>query len=178
MVPTPTQTWRWFEGESIQDCMDRCRLEYAKNYGPGGLYATDPHDWLLGQDRTLENVGMLCRFFLAACVWMQGRLACRTGVIERHHRKRLEKEHKRDLKGGVKIVELRRREASRRESDQPGESRPVNWSCQWMVIPHWRNQRVGPGRNDRRLVHIDTYVKGPDDKPLKAPKATVYRVAR
>jgi hypothetical protein len=42
----------------------------------------------------------------------------------------------------------------------------VDWQYRWRVKQHYRNQRVGPGRMFVRKVLVNTYVKGPPDKPL------------
>jgi hypothetical protein len=44
--------------------------------------------------------------------------------------------------------------------------RNVVWSKRWMVRGHWRNQPYGTGRELRKLIWIDPFVKGPDDRPL------------
>ena len=70
----------------------------------------------------------------------------------------------------VRVVRLRELAHAERASEGPGV--PRDWSHRWVVSGHWRNARVGPGRSERRLVWVNPYVKGPDDKPLRQP-ATV-----
>lgn len=48
-------------------------------------------------------------------------------------------------------------------------SKGVDWSCRWVVRPHFRSQPYGPGRTLRRTILVGPYVKGPDDKPLRTP---------
>lgn len=72
----------------------------------------------------------------------------------------------------VRVVRLRRSE--QRESDQ---SRNVDWSCKWVVDGHWRMQWF-PSEGVHKPVYIDSYVKGPEDKPLKARPETVFSVVK
>jgi hypothetical protein len=53
-----------------------------------------------------------------------------------------------------------------------GESRPVDWSCRWMVRGHWRNQ-YHPSIQRHDPLWIMEYVKGPEGKPLRLPAATI-----
>ena len=39
-------------------------------------------------------------------------------------------------------------------------------SVQTLVRGHWKRQAFGPGRKDRRLIHIEPYWRGPDDAPI------------
>lgn len=123
---------------------------------------------------TSARVRALSRFFLAACVWLEQRIIVTTdGHIERHRRKQIAREHNVPQPSSVKIVQLRRRESdAERLSD---ETESIDWSCQWIVNGHWRNQ---PYKNERKLIYILPFVKGPADKPLKVPKQTVYEVSR
>lgn len=63
----------------------------------------------------------------------------------------------------TRVVTLRR-VRPRGESEHDG--RKVNWSHQWIVSAHMRNQPCGPGNKQRRLTFIAPFVKGPSDKPL------------
>lgn len=69
----------------------------------------------------------------------------------------------------VRVVTLRR---MHRVESEPSEdsAEHVEWSHRWLVTGHWRWQRVGPGRSQRRLTFVRPYVKGPDDKPLVVPE--------
>lgn len=52
----------------------------------------------------------------------------------------------------------------------------VDWSCRWMVREHWRVYHRGMPNEYR--VKIKEYLKGPADKPLKAPNSLVFAVTR
>lgn len=72
----------------------------------------------------------------------------------------------------VNVVELRRRDHRPHETD---DHRDVEWSCQWIVRGHWHRYRTKDGLQPR---WVSPYVKGPDDKPLKRPRAEVFAVVR
>jgi hypothetical protein len=60
------------------------------------------------------------------------------------------------------VMRLRRKAPAR--SDPQGGT--VEYSCQWPVRPHWRNQWY-PSLGEHRAKLIPGYVKGPADKPLR-----------
>ena len=68
----------------------------------------------------------------------------------------------------VKIVRLRRpRQPPKALDEHLGTT--VEWSHQWIVNGHWRNQYL-PSIKGHRLQWIAPYVKGPEDKPLVVKK--------
>lgn len=73
----------------------------------------------------------------------------------------------------VHVVNLRRRPTPEGHAPiQKGRS----YSVRFIVEGHWRDQPYGPGRALRRRQFIDSYLKGPDDAPVKAPSVTVKKV--
>ena len=96
-------------------------------------------------------------------------------VLPRHIRRRAEREKKRLPK--VHTIYLRRIRAKHEHEKEMGEhvKREYNW--QWLVGGHWRNQWYrSEGRH--KPVYIAPYYKGPEDKPLKAPGAKIFKVVR
>jgi hypothetical protein len=75
----------------------------------------------------------------------------------------------------VRVVTLRR--PSTRAGAEHEASEPVEWSCQWVVRGHWRQQWC-PKAQVHQPRWILPYVKGPPEKPLKPPRATVFAVVR
>jgi hypothetical protein len=111
----------------------------------------------------------LFKFFVAANAFIRQRLLISAPCpLERHARKRLGPH----APSTVRVVHLRASESShpRREG-----SEPVDWSCRWFVRGHWRNQPYKIGIRPRYVL---PYLKGPEDKPIKAPAASVYAVTR
>lgn len=76
----------------------------------------------------------------------------------------------------VRVVSLRRT-AHGTLHEGPGEHRDVEWSCQWIVSGHWREQWY-PSAGQHRPVFVAPYIKGPEDKPLKSPGEKIYAVVR
>ncbi len=75
----------------------------------------------------------------------------------------------------IEIVYIRRRE--QHPTLQDGTPNPVDWSCQWLVKGHWRNQ-YHPGDKSHKPTFIQSYVKGPEDKPFKVPAQSIHAVVR
>jgi len=74
----------------------------------------------------------------------------------------------------VHAITLRRLQQAREQAGAAVGGREWNW--QWLVGGHWRNQWF-PASGTHRPVFIDSYIKGPGDKPLK-PETTRIYVAR
>lgn len=76
----------------------------------------------------------------------------------------------------IQVVQLRRSE--HQPSMRHTSHQSVDWSCQWLVRPHWALRWCGEGRTEQRAVYILPHVKGPADKPLRAPSDRVFAVTR
>jgi hypothetical protein len=114
---------------------------------------------------------------LLASFWLfvgQKILVTRGAVPERHARKRVERAGWQSSPV-VRVVQLRRRETQCQHSASAVSA--AEWSCQWVVRGHWR-QQFYPSKHANQPIWITPYVKGPDDKPLKPPRATVFAVVR
>lgn len=161
-APFPTLgfsfTWAW--GWSIGQLLDSARARIVAANAPDEAPA-------------VPILSDLSRFLLAACAWLQQRVVTvSSGHVERHRRKQLAREHNAPLPSDVKVIQLRRMESQSRQS---AGADAVDWSCRWIVNGHWRNQ---PYKDERKLIYIMPFVKGPGDKPLKVPTHTVYQVSR
>lgn len=90
---------------------------------------------------------------------------------ERATRRRLG-EHMPEPEPLVSVIRLRRPRAV----TQPcNESEPIEWSHRWVVSGHWHRYHSNEGIKTLWLL---PYVKGPEDKPLKPPRAKVFAVVR
>lgn len=74
---------------------------------------------------------------------------------------------------------LARRSASgqyvrQQESANNSQKTQRNYTHQWWVRGHWRQQACGPKRAERRPVYIEPHVAGPSEKPEK-PNVTRWR---
>jgi hypothetical protein len=64
----------------------------------------------------------------------------------------------------VTVVELRRREY--KTAAVPGDKRPIEWDHRWLVRGFWRWQTYGPQMSQKKRIWINSYVKGPEGRPL------------
>jgi hypothetical protein len=75
----------------------------------------------------------------------------------------------------VRVVVLRH--AEREPVGAVADRDMPEWHFRWLVRGHWRNQYF-PASATHKPIWINPHMKGPDDKPFKAPRATVYEVVR
>lgn len=90
----------------------------------------------------------------------------------REHVRRAKKEGRTRPPSNIRIVNLRRAKGP----STPHPDVEHNWTHQWIVSGHWRNQWLASVK-EHRLQWIAPYVKGPADKPLIVKK-TVHRLVR
>lgn len=90
---------------------------------------------------------------------------------ERHARKRAERDQ---ISPEVHVVRLR--EVIRTHPAQ-SEREAIEYTCRWMVRGHWQNHWF-PSRGKHEPIWIMPYVKGPKDKPFRAPLPAVAAVVR
>lgn len=93
-------------------------------------------------------------------------------VLPRHIRRAADQKRRPPLPE-INVVTLRRT-ARDTHASEGGEAR--DYSCQWMVSGHWR--KPSPQMKEPRPVYVRPYVKGPEDKPLRQPRGTIYAVNR
>lgn len=145
----PSLSGDWAEGESLRDA--------AATY-----------------DNTAAATESL-RYLAAAWGLLSQRiLVSPSRGLERHAAKRVARTDWGHVPA-VRVVELRRKE--RLGEKQPVEAVEREWTCQWVVRGHWR-QQFYPSKHSTQPIWITPYVKGPEDKPLKPPRATVFAVIR
>jgi len=172
----PSQVWYWMPGETIAELLDRARHEHWMQYGPIGKFRDVQ---ILGEDKFMHATEKISRFILGALLWLNQKLApleLVDGHVERHARKDFDRHTGTEKLDKVRVVQLRKRATATHEPTE-GESKR-EYSVRWIVEGHIRNQPVGPGRRERKLIWIDAYVKGPDDKPMKIAAPKVYDVSR
>lgn len=143
----PVTIFRWFEDETTDDII-------AKQDGGARFEAK-------------------VRYFAAALTLLQQRLLVAEGRPAHRSVQRRLRGTTKDAPL-IKVVHLRRMTRGASPSEESG---PPDWSCQWIVRGHWRQQYYR-SKNEHRPRWIAPYVKGPEDKPLKTPRATVFAVVR
>lgn len=88
------------------------------------------------------------------------------------------------LKNKPKIVALRRRKTVHSNENGDDESADMTehqkreWTHRWVVSGFWRNQHYGVGRALIKRIWINDFIKGPDDKPLRAKAIKIAAVVR
>lgn len=98
------------------------------------------------------------------------------GEAHRSARRRLEKQAPQQ-EPFIKVVELRRRHYVERGDDSGEIGEGPDWKNRWIVSGHWRKQYY-PSTEAHKPLYIAPYVKGPEDRPLKAPKSKLFVVKR
>lgn len=74
----------------------------------------------------------------------------------------------------ITVIRLRRPKGQSSESESS-----VEWSHQWIVGGHWRNQPYPSlGQGVTRQIWIGEHIKGPEDKPLLVRKGRVFELVR
>ena len=125
--------------------------------------------------RVVDSNMAQAKIMIAACLMLEQRLlVAPLTPVPRSSRKRMAREGWPHVPL-VQVIELRRRE--HKPSDSLEEHQVVDWSCQWMVGSHWRSQWY-PSKNLHQRILIGPYLKGPEDKPLKAPSTRLFAVVR
>jgi hypothetical protein len=123
-----------------------------------------------GEVLTANMDRWMLTFFRLSC---QRIALARSEPVGRHVRRRAERAKVTIPEDGVQVVTLRR---ERRSTAEEGDVSEVDWTHQWIVDGHWRDQWY-PSLEAHRPIWIAPYVKGPEDKPLVV-KDKVYRFVR
>jgi hypothetical protein len=166
--PIPGYFSSWLYGETLDAAVKR-------DIGGGGWTGTRGGGVTHNLTQNDKAVVAL-QVELLASLWLfiqQTILVATATGLARHARKRIERAGW-ESSPLVRVVQLRRR-----ETQQPVGSveQQHEWTCQWLVRGHWR-QQFYPSKKVNQPLWITPYVKGPDDKPLKPPRATVFAVVR
>lgn len=179
----PSTKWVWPAEYTFHQMIGFNQQLYEEAYGKLGPF-TD-HKEVMGKDGTLKVVAEMSLFFLMACLWFRQtvpgtkpKLTSDEMHIERHARKRYEKEFK--AKPVVRVIALRRSAVTAEEEHvvTPEGETKRHVKVRFVVAGHARLQPCGPGRKDRKLIWIDPFTKGPDGAPFKPASKKVYAVIR
>lgn len=143
-------------------------------------FEVESHDWIWSRvDQAKDDlvaeareVEPLSRLVVAGLLLINQRIlqasAHRADRVARRNVERAQMDHD----PVIRVVELRRKEYERHDSDDHAD---VEWSCRWIVRGHWHRYRTIDGLQPR---WVSPYVKGPPDAPLKKPRAEVFAVVR
>lgn len=159
----PTQLTMWRYGDSVEQLADNVKELASKEARL--------------QDRDIQAVRRIEQMrYIAAC------MAFMNQRILTHQRERADRSTRRRLERAgwvhdpeIKVITLRR--ASSATAHPDAERDAVEWSCRWVVSGHWRQQFYASS-GEHRPVFVLPYIKGPEDRPLKATAERVFVVAR
>jgi hypothetical protein len=167
-MTVPTQVFTWANTDDIAGMKVRLRADYAQVYHDEDARYKGP---LLGADLFIDAAVFFARFIMAATAWLDQKILVQEGAhVERHRRKDFTRATRRVPQ--LRVVHLRKVE--REPSVVSGAGR--EWTCQWTVGGHWRQQPCGVKHGDRKLTWVHPYVKGPADKPLRVtPKINLVK---
>lgn len=112
---------------------------------------------------------------IAAFHFMNGTVACAREYQANHQTRKQFARAGREIPT-VKAVVLRRSEQHR--DDSVSMRSDVEWSCQWLVRGHWRKLHEPRKSDGATVTYIQPHTKGPEDKPFRAPRETVYVAKR
>ncbi len=113
----------------------------------------------------------ITRFMLASWLWLKQRVM--VYGPDKVNRSAAKQAIRAGVKSDVNVVILRRSE----RGCERLETAQIEWTCQWLVKGHWRQQFYA-ATGEHRPIWIQPYVKGPDDKPFRPASDTVYAVSR
>lgn len=159
----PSQLTMWRFGDSVEALSESVRDLARKEAG------------LMDSEVQARRRCEQMRYIAACTVFMNQRiLSRRSERPDRPTRRRLEREgwtHE----PLIQVITLRRAHPEGEARESSGI--PVEWTCQWVVSGHWR-QQFYPSTGEHRPVFVLPYIKGPEGLPLKAPAERVFVVAR
>jgi hypothetical protein len=100
-------------------------------------------------------------FFFAANLWIQQKII----GISKHSAtcKAKRAAIRKKMSHTISIVQLRRKEYID-EANEKGNK--IDHEYRWVVRGHWRKQ---PTKKGIKVIWIDPFIKGPEDKPVKEP---------
>lgn len=183
-APIPTVAWYWTDGVSVGDLEETMRAGYEETMRAGYTEVGEKGKGMdyAGPEASVQACVWFSRFFLAASAWLRQRIVAPTrGEGTRQLGRQLQRQHGLREAPRVSVVHLRQRDSAVRGERGPGEpgaepDKRRAYSCQWVVQGFWRNQHY-PSTGGHQLIYIESYVKGPSDKPLRT-KAKVFAVVR
>lgn len=116
------------------------------------------------EDEAQKVIHRLCAIFAAFVAFINQRVVSRHNITPNRAARRIAHNL---VASSCSVVMLRR--ALHRSAGSLLEN-PREWSTRWWVGGHWRQQACGEARKERRPTWVSPYIKGPDDKPIRASR--------
>lgn len=201
MIPIHAITWAWGERKAEYQVLPgvhgliECLFVTAWVFQPdtigvrlvpfiyalrenGKAMTFDEHDVGFGAPNMAET-DMLLQFVVAASTFLRQKLIRTESLpVPSYMRKRFSRENNLSLRSGATVQVVQLRKIEQRTHEQGSETDQLTeWSCQWTVRGHVRQQWYG-SLQKHLPVWIHPYVKGPEDKPLKPRTTSIMVVNR
>ena len=164
----------WMETTAPVEDKDGRKGQVSVTVRPTAWIGAEPSDvitsyWLPGSQlhaRMEGGISESSRLMLAILNALGHRLTSQTVIPgSRAERRRAERELP-----GLRLLQL----ASGASVSERKNGSTVEWSHRWLVRGHWRLQPHGPKRSLRKVIWIDPFIKGPQDKPFDE-RQTVWK---
>jgi hypothetical protein len=163
--------WMLIHRTSETTALLRCYVGQDKTYGSehGGIFTTKTAEWDVNDEDSFFIRGIFAFLESPYVVYEYPG----SESENRAQRKRILRiqETLPPLMVEPKVVVLRRA-LIKKDKDEQGKD--VNWTHQWMVSGHWRQQWY-PSANAHGLIWVPPHLKGPPELPLKTPLRLVMR---
>src|SRR5262245_5926484 len=131
-----------------------------------------------GKAEDVHGAESLSLFVVAGLAFLRQRiLTTSLEAPERHARRRAERLDARADVHDVEVVQLRRKAYQRQLPPVGHEQALVQWTCQWIVSGHWRQQFYQRSAT-HRPIWIMPFLKGPEYKLLRVPSPRIFAVTR
>ena len=173
-VCIPTTAWIWHDSTRLNQLPSRLLHEYNRVYADGHA----------GEDYAQPEVTVAAsmafsKFFMAAAAWLRQKIVVEShgGAGIRQAARQLQRQHGLSETPRVRVIELRRSQYVKREDTVATDGTGRKLSVRFVVKGFWRNQWYAT-RKEHAPKYIESYLKGPEDAPLKAAAPTVYVVRR
>jgi hypothetical protein len=128
-----------------------------------------------GMQSAIQESRQYAQFAMAAASFIEQRVVVEAAAqVQRQTRKQAQRL---GIVSDVKTIQLRATERTGYEPRPADGDAQREYSWRWIVRGHWRKQYY-PKAGQHVPVWIDSYVKGPEDKPLMAPRPEVFAVVR
>lgn len=151
------------------------RCEYISTFSVNGNTSIDERSIFGNWNVTSSDVRIMRFIYCFIQFISQEILVNRKSYVRRATARRAKRSNL-TINPVVNVVQLRRKRYEH-SADETYEPSDREYSHQWLVRGHWRNQWY-PSLGIHQPKWIAPYVKGPEDKPFKPSAATVHAVVR
>lgn len=148
--------------------------ERVREFEEVNAAAAEGDNYLIRPEDTTLHPYHEIRWIYTAIYLMAQRLSTRVRhTTDRGTRRRAER-NQQVAPPFFEVVTLRRQHQDR-IADRVPEA--IDWQWQWAVRGHWRNQWY-PSEGIHKPVFVESYMKGPEDKPVKPPTVKLFAAVR